>query len=165
MKKLFTFCFFILSASIFSNESYVYIIEPKDGSQVVNPVKVVFGLSGMGVAPAGVDKPGTGHHHLLIDLKQLPDLTKPIPTDKNHLHFFLGLCLHSCIFLDNGRRFSRHTDPQSKSEIIGTLISTRKFIIKDFFKKKFNQYSMALAVMFDSFQSPIYVVEKNVDFY
>jgi hypothetical protein len=48
---------------------------------------VVFGLSGMGVAPAGVDKPGTGHHHLLIDLKQLPDLTKSIPTDKNHLHF------------------------------------------------------------------------------
>jgi len=41
----------------------------------------------MGVAPAGVDKPGTGHHHLLIDLTQLPDLTKPIPTDKNHLHF------------------------------------------------------------------------------
>ena len=87
MKKLFTFCFFILSASVFSNESYVYIIEPKDGSQVVNPVRVVFGLYGMGVAPAGVDKPGTGHHHLLIDLKQLPDLTKPIPTDKNHLHF------------------------------------------------------------------------------
>ncbi|MDC0076464.1 DUF4399 domain-containing protein [Gammaproteobacteria bacterium] len=88
MKKLFTFCFFILSASAsLSSESYVYIIEPKDGSQVVNPVRVVFGLSGMGVAPAGVDKPGTGHHHLLIDLKRLPDLTKPIPTDKNHLHF------------------------------------------------------------------------------
>ena len=87
MKKLFTFCFFILSASALSSESYVYIIEPKDGSQVVNPVRVVFGLSGMGVAPAGVDKPGTGHHHLLIDLEQLPDLTKPIPTDKNHIHF------------------------------------------------------------------------------
>ena len=87
MKKLFTFCFFILSAFALSSESYVYIIEPKDGSQVVNPVRVVFGLSGMGVAPAGVDKPGTGHHHLLIDLEQLPDLTKPIPTDKNHIHF------------------------------------------------------------------------------
>ena len=87
MKKLFTFCFFILSASIFSNEPHVYIIEPKDGSQVVNPVRVIFGLSGMGIAPAGVDKPGTGHHHLLIDLKQLPDLTKPIPTDENHLPF------------------------------------------------------------------------------
>ena len=87
MNKLFTFCFFILSTSILSNAPYVYIIEPKDGSEVINPVRVVFGLSGMGVAPAGVDKPGTGHHHLLIDLKQLPDLTKSIPTDKNHLHF------------------------------------------------------------------------------
>ena len=87
MKKLFTFCFFILSTSLLSNEPYVYIIEPEDGSEVTNPVRVVFGLSGMGVAPAGVDKPGTGHHHLLIDLKQLPDLTKPIPTDENHLHF------------------------------------------------------------------------------
>ena len=87
MKKLFTFCFFILSTSLLSNEPYVYIIEPKDGSEVINPVRVVFGLSGMGVAPAGVDKPGTGHHHLLIDLKQLPDLTKSIPTDENHLHF------------------------------------------------------------------------------
>jgi len=87
MKKLFTFCFFILSTSLLSNEPYVYIIEPEDGSEVINPVRVVFGLSGMGVAPAGVDKPGTGHHHLLIDLKQLPDLTKSIPTDENHLHF------------------------------------------------------------------------------
>ena len=87
MKKLFIFCFFILSTSLLSNEPYVYIIEPEDGSEVINPVRVVFGLSGMGVAPAGVDKPGTGHHHLLIDLKQLPDLTKPIPTDENHLHF------------------------------------------------------------------------------
>jgi hypothetical protein len=87
MKKLFIFCFFILSTSLLSNEPYVYIIEPEDGSEVINPVRVVFGLSGMGVAPAGVDKPGTGHHHLLIDLKQLPDLTKSIPTDENHLHF------------------------------------------------------------------------------
>jgi hypothetical protein len=87
MKKLFTFYIFILSVSLFSDEPYVYIIEPKDDSEVINPVRVVFGLSGMGVAPAGVDKSGTGHHHLLIDVKQLPDLTKSIPTDKNHLHF------------------------------------------------------------------------------
>jgi hypothetical protein len=87
MKKLFTFCLFILSIPLFSNESYVYIIEPKDGSEVTSPVRVVFGLSGMGIAPAGVDRPGTGHHHLLIDLKELPDLTKSIPADKNHLHF------------------------------------------------------------------------------
>ena len=41
----------------------------------------------MGVAPAGVFKENTGHHHLLIDVEKLPDLTKPIPNDKNHVHF------------------------------------------------------------------------------
>ena len=44
-----------------------YIISPKDGETVQNPVKVVFGLSGMGVCPAGLEKNNTGHHHLLID--------------------------------------------------------------------------------------------------
>jgi len=32
----------------------VYIISPKDGASVKSPVKVVFGLKGMGVAPAGI---------------------------------------------------------------------------------------------------------------
>jgi Domain of unknown function (DUF4399) len=41
------------------------------------------------VAPAGIDKPNTGHHHLLIDTK-LPPLDDPIPNDFNHLHFGAG---------------------------------------------------------------------------
>ena len=46
----------------------VYFINLKDGDTVSDPVKIQFGLSGMGVAPAGVkDKKNTGHHHLLID--------------------------------------------------------------------------------------------------
>ena len=64
-----------------------YIISPVDGATVSSPVKVVFGLSGMGVAPAGVDKQGTGHHHLLIDVAGLPDLKLPVPADANHKHF------------------------------------------------------------------------------
>ena len=64
-----------------------YIISPVDGTTVSSPVKVVFGLSGMGVAPAGVDKQGTGHHHLLIDVAELPDLKLPVPADANHKHF------------------------------------------------------------------------------
>lgn len=63
-----------------------YIISPVDGATVSNPVTVVFGLKGMGVAPAGVDKPGTGHHHLLIDT-DLPPLDEPIPADEQHRHF------------------------------------------------------------------------------
>ena len=65
----------------------VYFLSPTDGETVTNPVVVRFGLSGMGVAPAGVVKENTGHHHLLIDLETLPDMTKPIPSDKNHRHF------------------------------------------------------------------------------
>ena len=64
----------------------VYIVSPVHGEVVTSPVKVVFGLSGMGVAPAGVDKAKTGHHHLLIDTG-VPDMNRPIPADDNHRHF------------------------------------------------------------------------------
>ena len=64
----------------------VYIIEPADGATVSSPVKVVFGLSGMGVAPAGTEKENTGHHHLIIDA-DLPNPDEPIPADEKHLHF------------------------------------------------------------------------------
>ena len=63
----------------------VYFIEPADGATVSSPVKVVFGLSGMGVAPAGTEKENTGHHHLLINT-DLPNLDEPIPADDNHVH-------------------------------------------------------------------------------
>ncbi len=65
----------------------VYIISPADGEVVSNPVRVVFGLKGMGVAPAGIDKANTGHHHLLIDVAKRPALDKPLPSDDNHRHF------------------------------------------------------------------------------
>ena len=66
----------------------VYIISPKDGDAVTSPFKVQFGLSGMGVAPAGVDKPNTGHHHLIIDTTLSPaELKEPIASDAKHLHF------------------------------------------------------------------------------
>ena len=73
---------FVLGAS----ESKVYFINLEDGDIVENPVFIQFGLSGKGVAPAGVDKENTGHHHLLIDVKAI-DFYMPIPSSKNHLHF------------------------------------------------------------------------------
>ena len=73
---------FVLGAS----ESKVYFINLKDGDVVENPVFIQFGLSGKGVAPAGVDKENTGHHHLLIDVGAI-DFSMPIPSSKNHLHF------------------------------------------------------------------------------
>ena len=70
-------------------DAKVYFIYPTDGAYISpNPV-IRFGLLNMGVAPAGFDKPNTGHHHLLIDA-ELPPLDQPIPNDFNHLHFGAG---------------------------------------------------------------------------
>ncbi len=66
--------------------AHVYIISPVNGAYLPNTFTVRFGLVKMGVAPAGLDKPNTGHHHLLVDAP-LPPLDKPIPNDENHLHF------------------------------------------------------------------------------
>ena len=66
----------------------VYIISPKDGDTVTGPFKVQFGLTGMGVAPAGVEKPNTGHHHLIIDTTLSPqELKEPIASDAHHIHY------------------------------------------------------------------------------
>ena len=67
--------------------AYVYIGWPNDGEVIrSNNFKVWFGLRNMGVAPAGVDKQFTGHHHLIIDAP-LPPMDEEIPADRNHLHF------------------------------------------------------------------------------
>jgi hypothetical protein len=64
-----------------------YIITPTDGQTVSQNFKVVFGLSGMGVAPAGTEKENTGHHHLLIDTTELPDMNMPLPATDHIKHF------------------------------------------------------------------------------
>lgn len=66
-----------------------YIIEPANGARVTSPVRVLFGLKGAGVAPAGVETANTGHHHLLIDTS-LASNDQPIPADAQHVHFGLG---------------------------------------------------------------------------
>jgi hypothetical protein len=67
----------------------VYFVYPTNNSYVSRTPVIRFGLIGMGVAPAGIEKANTGHHHLLIDTK-LPPLDQPIPNDFNHLHFGAG---------------------------------------------------------------------------
>lgn len=64
----------------------VYFIEPADGAVVSSPVTVKFGLRGMGVAPAGLDHPHTGHHHLLIDTPEV-DMGLPLPKTDRIRHF------------------------------------------------------------------------------
>ena len=66
----------------------VYFINIQDGARVKSPFRVQFGLSGMGVAPAGTEKEKTGHHHLLIDTDLGGDaFNEPIPLDDQHMHF------------------------------------------------------------------------------
>ena len=65
-------------------------VSPSDGDEVSSPVEIVFGLRGIGVAPAGINFPNTGHHHLLVDLDALPNLNESIPADENHIHFGKG---------------------------------------------------------------------------
>ncbi len=72
----------------------VYFINLEDGATVSSPVKIKFGLSGMGVAPAGTEKENTGHHHILLNRPPLgegPDGAEEVeyglPADENHIHF------------------------------------------------------------------------------
>jgi len=58
----------------------VFIISPKNGAKVTNPVEVKFGIKGMNLAPAGTKQENTGHHHLLIDTAAPADLSQPLPT-------------------------------------------------------------------------------------
>ncbi|MCB1648429.1 MAG: DUF4399 domain-containing protein [Pseudomonadales bacterium] len=61
-----------------------YIVSPANGATVGSTFTVVFGLKGMGVAPAGVQANNTGHHHLLVDGVQLPDLNIPLGSNVSH---------------------------------------------------------------------------------
>ena len=70
-------------------DARVYFVGLQDGAEISSPAIIVFGLTGMGIAPAGLDNPNTGHHHLLVDTK-LPNMDQPIPSDFNHLHFGAG---------------------------------------------------------------------------
>jgi len=73
-----------------AKNAYLYIGWPNNGEVIYkNNFRVWFGLRKMGVAPAGVDKPRTGHHHLIIDA-ELPRMDEEIPADKNHVHFGKG---------------------------------------------------------------------------
>ena len=72
------------------DDAQLYFQAPADGATVQSPFTVRFGLRGMGVAPAGVDLPNTGHHHLLIDVEEMPPLDAPLPATDAVRHFGMG---------------------------------------------------------------------------
>ncbi len=68
----------------------VYFLWPKNGTTIKGgKFWARFGLQNMGVAPAGVVKSGTGHHHLIINA-DLPSFDEEIPADRNHVHYGKG---------------------------------------------------------------------------
>ncbi len=71
----------------------VYFIGIADGAVVKSPFKVKFGIKGFGITPAGTTgkrRHTAGHHHLLVDVEQLPDMDEAIPRDPLHIHFDQG---------------------------------------------------------------------------
>lgn len=94
MKTLSKWILILAAAVAFSpvcaGQAQAYIISPADGAEVSSPFVVQFGLKGMGIAPAGIEFAGTGHHHLLVNVEELPPKGKPIPADERHLHFGKG---------------------------------------------------------------------------
>jgi hypothetical protein len=88
LRKLSLFVFSTCFAGAAFAQS-VDFIEPKNGATVATTFKVKFAVDGMSVAPAGELKPGTGHHHLLIDTPDIEENVS-IPMDDKHRHFGKG---------------------------------------------------------------------------
>lgn len=65
----------------------VFITGPDDGATVGPEFVVNFGVEGIALAPATDTKANGGHHHLLIDVKELPAAGAPIPNDDTHKHY------------------------------------------------------------------------------
>ena len=80
----------ILAQSISRENASVYFITPEHNQTLSNPINLSFGVNGMKLKEAGINAPYSGHHHLLVDLEELPALDKPIPSDKQHIHFGKG---------------------------------------------------------------------------
>lgn len=59
----------------------------EDGAVVPPTFTVRFAVDGMEVAPAGSDIPNTGHHHVLVDVEELPDPNLPLPMNDHVIHF------------------------------------------------------------------------------
>lgn len=84
---------FVVNAHTPPAHARVFFVNIQDGAVVKSPFKVEFGIEGFGITPAGTKgkiRHKAGHHHLLIDIDQLPDMDEPIPRDAQHLHFDQG---------------------------------------------------------------------------
>jgi hypothetical protein len=71
------------------DDARVFFIEPGDGAVIESPVRIRMGIENFGITPAGTTgriRHTAGHHHVLINLDNLPDMDAPIPRDAQHVH-------------------------------------------------------------------------------
>ena len=77
-----------------SENAKVFIVEPTDNQiftiEQAKKINVVFGSKNILIKPAGELVPNSGHHHLLINVGLLPDLSMPIPASDQFIHFGKG---------------------------------------------------------------------------
>ena len=108
----------------------VYFINLRQGSHVTSPFLVQYGLSGMGVAPAGADFENTGHHHLLIDTITSVK-GEPIPMDDTHRHFGKGQT-EAMITLPSGQHMLQLVmGDKSHFPLVPSVASERILVIVD----------------------------------
>ena len=83
-----------LSSSAFAHgvaeQARSFIISPINNSQLISPVRIKFGVKGILIAPAGVNKHKAGHYHLLLDARKAISMDDPIPRDQQNIHFDQG---------------------------------------------------------------------------
>jgi len=65
----------------------VFFVNLKDGQTVQSPFTVQMGAEGIAVDSAGSIKPGSGHHHILINAGEFMEAGTVIPMDSTHRHF------------------------------------------------------------------------------
>ena len=73
-----------------ATKATVAILEPTDGATVATTFTVKFGAEGVAIVPAGTIQENSGHHHLLIDVEEMPNLHAPLPMTANLVHFGKG---------------------------------------------------------------------------
>ena len=80
--------------NVAAKNAQVFFIKPLDGQKFLlkdsDTIEIIFGAKNVLVKPAGELIPNSGHHHLLINVEDLPDLSMPIPANDNFIHFGKG---------------------------------------------------------------------------
>jgi len=87
-KKLSLFILiFSISSFSFAGKPSIELLGVEEGKTYSSPIKLKFIVKNMKVLKAGINEKNSGHHHLLLNLKNLPDLKKPLPMTDNIIHF------------------------------------------------------------------------------